>query len=309
MTTNFKKIVNNIPLLFLIIIFFALLKDADLVLKSSINAATLFFTKLFPCMFIFYTLQDLLLNYGILKVFIKFFSPLSKKLFHLDACSSYIIFMSMLTGFPSGSKYVTDFYNKKYIDRNTANYLLTFTHFSNPLFILGTVSVITTKNMALIILLSHFLSNFVVAFFTRPKLYIEKSIPQTREKKSLTACLNDSFQNTFSIVKIVFCTTIFFVVIITLFTSFIPNTYLKTILFGLFDLTKGVTEVNKLSLTMYQKGILICSFISLGGVSVHMQVQSIIAQKKLSYPAFLKGRIASTGINLLLYTILCSCIL
>ena len=73
MTTNLKKIVNNIPLLFLNIIFFALLKDADLVLKSSINAATLFFTKLFPCMFIFYTLQDLLLNYGILKLFIKFF--------------------------------------------------------------------------------------------------------------------------------------------------------------------------------------------------------------------------------------------
>ena len=177
------------------------LKDADLVLKSSINAATLFFTKLFPCMFIFYTLQDLLLNYGILKLFIKFFSPLSKKLFHLDACSSYIIFMSMLTGFPSGSKYITDFYNKKYIDRNTANYLLTFTHFSNPLFILGTVSIITTKSMALIILLSHFLSNFVVAFFTRPKLYIEKSIPQTREKKSLTTCLNDSFQNTFLLLK------------------------------------------------------------------------------------------------------------
>ena len=61
----------------------------------------------------------------------------------------------MLTGFPSGSKYITDFYNKKYIDRNTANYLLTFTHFSNPLFILGTVSIITTKSKAKIILQSH----------------------------------------------------------------------------------------------------------------------------------------------------------
>ena len=36
MTTNLKKIVNNIPLLFLIIIFFALLKDADLVLMPQL---------------------------------------------------------------------------------------------------------------------------------------------------------------------------------------------------------------------------------------------------------------------------------
>ena len=64
MTTNFKKIVNNIPLLFLIIIFFALLKDADLVLKSSINAATLFFTKSLSAISVQISFSDSDINRG-----------------------------------------------------------------------------------------------------------------------------------------------------------------------------------------------------------------------------------------------------
>lgn len=301
MTTNLKKFTTNIPLIFLLVTFFLIICQANNVISTIIDATTLFFTKLFPCMFIFYTLSDLLLNYGILNIFTKLFKSLLKNIFHLDSTSSYIIFMSILTGFPSGSKYTVDFYNKKYITTDIANYLLTFTHFSNPLFILGTISTICTKQIALIILISQYLSNFILAFLIRPKEYLSANNSIKNEQTSFINCLNNSFQNTFSIIKVVLSTTIFFVVIISIFSSLITSPFLKSILFGFFDLTKGVTEVNKLLIPNFYKGLIICTFLSFGGVSVHMQVKSIIANKKLSYSSFLKGRIAATGICLLLY--------
>ena len=62
----------------------------------------------------------------------------------------------MLTGFPSGPKYVKDLLDKKLISKDYANYLIMFTHFPNPLFILGSVSTIkginTLKLLIIIIL-------------------------------------------------------------------------------------------------------------------------------------------------------------
>lgn len=301
MTNNLKKFTINLPIFFLLVTFFFVICQADATIRVIIDTSVLFFTKLFPCMFIFYTLSDLLLNYGILNIFIKLFKNILKKVFHIDSTSSYIIFMSLLTGFPSGSKFTADFYQKKYINKDIANYLLTFTHFSNPLFILGTIKILYNTKIAVILLISHYLSNFILAFLIRPKTYLKTSTKKEIKRTSFSTCLNNSFQSTLTVVKIVFSTTVFFVAIISLFTTFIHNSYLKALIFGIFDLTKGVTDVNNLTLSLYRKGILICTFLSLGSVSIHMQVKSLLVNTDLSYSNFLKGRLAATALSLIIY--------
>ncbi len=301
MTNNIKKITNSIPLIFLLVTFFLTLCQATSVMNIVIETSYLFLTKLFPCMFIFYTLSDLLLNYGIINIFNRLFKTLFKFLFNIDSTSSFIILMSLFTGFPSGSKYIADFYNKGYISNDLANYLITFTHFSNPLFILGTVKSLYNSKFALVILISHYLSNFILAILIRPKKYLPSTNLSERKKTSLITCLNNSFESTFSVAQIVFCSSLFFVVLVSLLTAFINNNIMKTMLFGLFDLTKGTTDLALSNLSLFNKGIILLTFISLGGVAINIQVQSLISNTNIKYSNFLKGRIASTSLALILY--------
>ena len=69
MTIFLNKVKKNIFLLVLVVIFILVLCKSKLAIAAVLNASSIYFTKVFPCMFIFYTLGDLLINYGIFKIF------------------------------------------------------------------------------------------------------------------------------------------------------------------------------------------------------------------------------------------------
>ena len=54
---------------------------------------------------------------------------------------------------------------------SVTNYLLNFCFFSNPLFIIGTIGILLlgNKKLGILILISHYLSNFIIAIVTRKK--------------------------------------------------------------------------------------------------------------------------------------------
>ena len=93
------------------------------------------------------------------------------KLFYLPKEASFAFFTSLISGFPSGSKYVKDLLDKKLISEIDANYLIMFTHYSNPLFIVSTIGIFLLNNIkaGYIILFSHVLSNIIIAFLFRKK--------------------------------------------------------------------------------------------------------------------------------------------
>lgn len=103
--------------------------------------------------------------------------------FNLPKESSYAFFTSLFSDFPSGSKYVKDLLEKKLLTEEEANYLIMFTHYSNPLFIVSTIGILLLNNIkyGYIILFSHILSNILVAFIYKKK----KKIYNVYNKKEL----------------------------------------------------------------------------------------------------------------------------
>ena len=100
-------------------------------------------------------------------------------------------------------------------------------------------------------------------------------------------------------------TTIFSFLISGIITNYINlNTFFKIFINGLFDLTLGITTLKNISIPIIFKSILILSFICFGSISVHLQVSSIIDNKRVKYKNFLLGRIASIGIALVLFLIM-----
>ena len=296
----FKKIKTFIIITILLLCLLYSLINPKLIISDIINATNIFLNNLFPSMFFFYTIGDLLVNYNFIKILELTLNKLFLKIFHISATSSFIIIISMLSGFPSGSKYITNFVKEKRINRNIANYLLTFTHFSNPLFILGMISSIYNKKVAIIVLLIHYSSNFILAYLIRPKeVYKEQQIIK-KERKSFDIALKESFNNSFRILLIVFGNTCFFYTFSDIVTLFINNNIIKTIIYGSFDLTKGIIFLNTINVSNYFKILLILSFISFGGINVNFQVKQIISKEKLDYKYFLLGRISSLAISIIL---------
>jgi len=313
-----KKDYSNFIILILILLLGVILLKPSFVMQEVIMAMNAFITKYFPAVFPIYIITDLLINYHFPLKLAKKLQFFCKKVFHCDGNALFVILMSMISGFPSGAKYTRKMLDDGMISLNTANYLITFTHFSNPLFILGTCFLIT-KNRALTvaILICHFLANGIIAFVIRPKKLEEserlnlKSVPLPFVK-----ALSNSIYSTFQLMFLILGTSILFqLMFLILGTSILffilsgvlsfslkgaPYAYLLT---GILELTKGILALPP-SLSLFMKGSIILLFLSFGSLSIHMQVLSILKDTNIQYRNFLLGRISQVGISIFLFYLL-----
>ncbi len=299
-----KKDYSNTIIIILIMILVFILIYPTVIINEVQSALTTFSTKYFPAVFPIYIITDLLINYHFPEKMASILEKWTQKILHSDGNCAFIIIMSMLSGFPSGAKYTNDLLQKKLISLDSANYLITFTHFSNPLFILGTCFLITQNRILTIgILISHFLANFIIAIIIRPKERgtIKKSHSSSLEKSNpFITTLTDSIFKTFRLMLMILGTSIIFFVLSGILSIILPINHFDYFLTGLLELTKGIQTIpNKLSL--FNKATVILTFLSFGSISIHMQVLSIIKNTNIHYRNFLLGRICQAGISILLF--------
>ena len=165
-----KKIQKNL-LIYLITIFFLFefLTNSNTLVNVFFSTVKLCFNNLFPSIFIFFTITDILNNYNFPYYLSKLCGKVTEKIYKLPKISSYIIFMSMTSGFPGNSKLIKEQLDNKIINSYEATKILTMTHFSNPLFIIYSVgnNFFHDQELGIIILISHFITNFITGFIFR----------------------------------------------------------------------------------------------------------------------------------------------
>ena len=279
-----KKIkTSNIILVVLICLTFLYLTNSVLITKQILIYTKLFIEKLFPASFLFFTLSTLLIEYNAVGSLTKIFKK--------NGAVLYITIMSLISGFPSGSIYTTELLKKKQITEKTANYLIRFTHFPNPIFILGPISqLFSSKSYAYKILISIILANIIIAIVTKPKEQ-SKNIERHNYPQSLSQTLSKATLSSLKTIILIYGTSIFLYLIITIINHYYKMPLISYVLLnGIFDLTNGVF-LTSLITNPITKGIIIIFFFSFGGLSVHMQTKSIIADTQIKYKNFFIGRI------------------
>ena len=125
-------------------------------------------------LFIFFIMSTILIEQGLIEL-------LSKKI-KLNGSIFYVTIMSILSGIPSGAKYTKDLLDKNIISQKTANYLITYTHFPNPMFVLGTVTTLINYRTAIKVLSVLILSNLIIAYITKPREKENYYFPETTPK-------------------------------------------------------------------------------------------------------------------------------
>ena len=132
-------------------------------ISVTIDGILLYGTKILPTLLPFFFVTKILSNFNFIYAVCNQFSFLTKLLFNTKAISSYIFFMSIISGYPVGAKLTTEFYENKIIDKNDAQKILSFCSTSGPLFIIGTVGVGFFYNqfLGIIIFLIHVISSIL----------------------------------------------------------------------------------------------------------------------------------------------------
>lgn len=274
----------QIPIIISIILLLILyIINANLIIKNILDYTNLFINKLFPTTFIIYILSSILIDYEIINI-------LSTK--RTNGNIIYVTLMSILSGFPSGVKYTKDLLDKNLITKETGNYLITYTNFPNPLFLLGSISTVLNKKLTLKLFIIIIISNLLIAIIFKPKKLSNNENKYKLEKKiDFSTSLKNATNNSIKTLLIIYSTSLFFYlisVIINKYFSLVPINYI--ILNSFLDLTKGIFSTTLLS-NIKIRAYIILVFLSFGSISIHMQIKSIISDTSLKYKNYLLGRI------------------
>lgn len=303
------KIYNIIIIISSIIILLELLLNKTLIFNTISYSLNIWVASIIPSLFPFFIISDILISYNITNYIPKFIKKIFTKLFNTNDNIITIFFLSLLSGFPSNARNTRKLYDLNLITLEEANYALMFTHFSNPLFILGTVSVFFLKNekYGIIILISHYLSNILVGLLFRNKHSKPKNNYTIPNKKSqnFPKVLTSSIKSTIDTLLLILGTLTCFLILSSIIISRLNlNSYNASLLKGLLEITMGLKSLSLLNINDIYKVVISTIFISFGGLSIHMQVLSQLIDTKISYKHFFIGRIYQTIISGILSYIL-----
>ena len=272
---------------------------SDVVIKSVSFAVDICINNLFPSMLPFLILSSILSNYGFVELASHILSPIMRNIFHLNSnCAyvlcAYVLILSLLSGSPANSKYIKELLDSNKITISDANQILLFSHFVNPIFIIGTIGTIFLGNKiyGFIILISHYLANLIIGIMLRKKEIQKNNTYYNNffniKPKGFITTLKSAIKDTIDTLLVVFGT-----ITSTLVFSSIINTYFNfnPILNGILEITSGLKYISIESTTIFTKIILSTFFISFGGLSIHAQVMSILDNKNIRYLPYLEARL------------------
>ena len=300
-----KKIQKNL-LIYLVTIFFLVefLVNSNSLITVFFNTIKLFINNLLPSVFIFFTISDILNNYGLPYYLSRSFGKIIEKIYKIPKESSYIIFIALTSGFPSSSKLIKDALDKNIINSYDATKILSMTHFANPLFII-TISdnMFHDKKIGIVILLVHFITNFIIGFIFRNIYKYEKKEINYSIKRSLSfiELLKSSFYNTSKLLISILGIILFFSLMLTTVNHYLNLNSFSNMLFnGLIEITTGINYLSLLNIEKTKAAALVVFFISFGGFSIHMQNMTILNKYNINYYVYLIARIIHAAISFLL---------
>ena len=298
-------------------------------LESAQRGLSLWAISIVPTLFPFFIATELLCKTNFIQILGKYLNKYMKPIFNVPGESAIALIIGIISGYPVGAKVVCNLYDNKICSKAEAERLMAFTNNSGPIFILGTVgiSLLGNEKIGQILLISHVLSSLIVGFLFRYwkqnqvnltfRNYNSENTELVRIsnlgeilgeaiKKSIFTVLSiGGFVVLFSVIISILTNSGFLVMLANIFQFFgISYDFSISFLTGLIELTNGLQYASNIYTTMPTSCILLCSFLlGFGGLSILLQVYSIISKSKISIKSYFYGKILH-GIISVIFTFL-----
>ena len=290
-------------------------------LTASKNGLILWANSVVPSLFPFFVATELLSKTNIPFFLGKVFNPLMKPLFNISGEGSFGLIMGIISGYPTGAKIAVNFRNDNILSKEECERLLSFTNNSGPLFIIGTIgiSMFGSTQIGILLLVTHIISALTVGIIFRKWKYSniknniksnKKDISNSISFSSLGEILSEAISNSISIILMIGGFIVLFSVIISilkqsnflfLITNLfepillkfnIPKEFVSSIFIGLLEITNGISLISIIKIKQISLNLIITAFIlGTGGVSVFLQVFSIVSKSDLSIKPYILGKL------------------
>lgn len=244
--------------------------------------------------------------------------------------------MGIISGYPTGAKIVVNLLNEGLCTKEEAERMLAFTNNSGPLFILGTVGITLFGNSTIgfLLLLTHILSCISVGIIFRfwkyknnshiySTLYKKTNIKEEVDFSNLGDILGKSIMSSIKTVVMIGGFVVLFSVILSIlkngniisilskilypfFSCFGVNNmeFSNSIICGFLELTNGVTLLSSIPCKEISINIILSALLlGFGGISILLQVYSIISKSNISIKSYFIGKLLH-GLLAAFYTFL-----
>ncbi|MDL4841281.1 sporulation integral membrane protein YlbJ [Aquibacillus rhizosphaerae] len=314
-----------------IFIAVALINFPGEVLKASERGLDMWWGTVFPSLLPFFITAELLIGFGVVRFIGVLFEPIMKPLFNVPGVGGFVWAMGMASGYPSGAKLTTRLRQEKQLTKIEAERLVSFTNASNPLFIIGAISVgfFHDERLGILLAVCHYLGNALVGICMRFYGMNVREVPERKssrmsfykalqelhrtrlkDKRPFGKILGDAVINSvqtllmiggFIIMFSVFTKLIYLIGIASIFASVlgiglqflgIPTELALPMFSGLFEITLGSSLISQAGITsMLPQAVVISFILAFNGFSVQAQVASIIAETDIRFAPYFFARI------------------
>lgn len=302
-----KKIYSILIIIFLMFVGFEILTESSSILKSVDFSLNIFKNNVFPSLFPFFVLTNILVKCGFVELVSELFKKIMNKFFKIKGDAAFVFIMSLISGNPANAKYTKELLNEGLLNKYEATKILCFTCFTNPLFILGTVATLflNNKDVGILILICHYLGNIIIGILMRnyfpskkenSKVSLRKAIDRMHKKRisnneSFGEIITNSLISSINTLLLIMGVITTFLVITTIIDKNVSlNSVLQSTLNGFVEMTQGLKYISMENVPLKLKCILTVMILSFGGFSVHMQIMGILSDTEVRYLPFLCAR-------------------
>lgn len=307
---------------FILLICFALVLTLEKSFSNlTIDGIKLWLAFIVPSLFPYFFITAVLSSLNITNKIATKLSPLTKRLFNVNGAVGYAFFMSILCGYPVGSKLVSDLKEQSLISESESVRASALCSTSSPMFLINSVGafMFNNFNVGLILYASHFFSAIIIGIiFSFYKANEKPNLNEFYLNKSFDNVLYESaYSSVISLLVVGAIITIFYIFSNILFSLGVFNPLIsclnliiknqnlsKGVVFGVLECTQGLKTLslctdNLLCLPLCAS---ICGF---GGISVIMQSLAYLKKAKIKTAPFIRAKLLSAVLNFFICFIFC----
>ena len=154
------------------------------------------------------------------------------------------------------------------------------------------------KIIILKLFLIPYISNLIVGFILRPKTINNNQLIKINNSKTFIETLLESIKKSMNTMLIILGTiTLFFIL------NAIINPLNNPLISGFLEISQGLKSLELANLSINVKQLYTLLFVCFGGLSIILQIKSILTDTNISLKTFIKARLIQTLIAIILLII------
>lgn len=320
--------INLIITLICSLIILQIILEPNICIQYTISGAKLFFNAIFPSLFPFLVIINIIISYDGIHIYSKLLGNFICKPLKLPKECNFALLISLLCGYPLGARYACALYEKNIIDLNTCERLLNIASNSSPLFIIGSVgaSMMLSSKIGYILLLSNILSCTFMGFIIPSRnSYFKIKYRSSNLSKNIKAnenigmilknSIEDAMKNSlniggfivvFSVLTGMIKDNVLFNIVLNKFSLIIGSSsnFVEGLLLGMLEMTNGCYLIASSNSNLYVKLPVLSFLIAFSGLSIISQVYSYTYKYDVSIKKYIARKFIQAIISSILTIIL-----